>query len=153
MSLGNRHKHKGFTLIELMVVLVIVGIASAAISLSIKPDPLQLLRKDAQRLAQLLEVAQSEARADGRPITWLADAKGYRFSRALDSGEGRDTFSTDELLRPRAWQTPALQVQLEPRRRLVLDAEWLGEPVLISLSDGTHKIALARNAAGKVQVQ
>lgn len=153
MSLCNRYKHRGFTLIELMVVLVIVGIASAAISLNIKLDPLQSLRKDAQRLAQLLEVAQSEARVDGRPITWLADAKGYRFSRTLDSGEGQDTFAADELLRPRAWQTPALQVQVEPPQGLVLDAEWLGEPMLIRLSDGTRNIAVVRNAAGKVHVQ
>lgn len=69
-------KQQGFTLIELMVVLVIIGIASAAVGLSIKPDPLQLLRKDAERLAQLLQVAQAEARADGRPITWRATAKG-----------------------------------------------------------------------------
>jgi general secretion pathway protein H len=32
-------KQQGFTLIELMVVLVIIGIASAAISLTIKPEP------------------------------------------------------------------------------------------------------------------
>lgn len=38
-------KQQGFTLIELMVVLVIIGIASAAISLTIKPDPLHLLRR------------------------------------------------------------------------------------------------------------
>ena len=80
-------KQQGFTLIELMVVLVIIGIASAAISLTIKPDPLHLLRKDAERLSQLLQVAQAEARADGRPITWRADAKGFRFNRRSDDGD------------------------------------------------------------------
>lgn len=144
---------RGFTLIELMVVLVIIGIASAAISLSIKPDPLHLLRKDAERVAQLLQIAQAEARSDGRPITWQATAKGYRFSRRSDNGQGFEHFANDPQLRPRPWQTPGLTVQVEPRRKLVLDAEWVSPALQLSFSDGINRISVLRNTAGQVSVQ
>lgn len=145
-------RQAGFTLIELMVVLVIIGIASAAVGLSIRPDPLQSLRKDAERLAQLLQVAQAEARADGRPITWRANAKGFAFSRPEDGGPGVDEFRNDSQLRPRTWETPSVQVSIEPNQRLVLNAEWISPPLRVQLSDGQHRLSVERTAAGQVRV-
>ncbi len=145
-------KQQGFTLIELMVVLVIIGIASAAISLTIKPDPLHLLRKDAERLGQLLQIAQAEARVDGRPITWRADAKGFRFNRRSDDGNGLDTFARDAQLRPRPWESTPMQVNIEPRQTLVLDAEWVNPPLRVVLSNGQHSLSLQRDSAGLIRV-
>ncbi|MHB2060165.1 type II secretion system minor pseudopilin GspH [Pseudomonas monsensis] len=149
----NVGKQRGFTLIELMVVLVIIGIASAAISLSIKPDPLQLLRKDAERVAQLLQVAQAEARADGRPIAWVSDAKGFRFSRRSDSGKGFEHFNDDAQLRPRPWQSPKVQVRVEPKQKVVLNAEWINPPLQLTLSDGANQLSVLRDGAGRIRVQ
>lgn len=143
---------QGFTLIELMVVLVIVGIMSAAISLSIKPAPAQLLRKDAQRLVQVLQIAQAEARADGRPIRWLADSKGFRFSRPHASGSGVEYFSEDPQLRPQKWASASLKVRIQPAQRLVFNAEWINPPVQIVLSDGEQRLSIQRTATGQMQV-
>ena len=145
-------KQQGFTLIELMVVLVIIGIASAAVSLTIKPAPLHLLRKDADRLSQLLQVAQAEARADGRPISLRTDAKGFRFNRRSDDGLGVEVFQGDDQLRPRLWESTPMQITLEPRQTLVLNAEWINPPVRVVLSDGQHSISLQRDAAGLMRV-
>lgn len=149
----NVGQQRGFTLIELMVVLVIIGIASAAVSLSIKPAPLKLLRQDAERLAQLLQLAQTEARTDGRPITWRWDAKGFGFSRRTDQGAGLDRFQDDPQLHPRRWQSPSMDIRVEPKQRVVLSAEWIGEPLQVRLSDGQNSLSVQRSAAGRMQVQ
>ncbi len=146
-------KQRGFTLIELMVVLVIIGIASAAISLTIQNDPAKGLREDAKRLALMLETAQVEARSDGQRIAWLADSQGYRFVRLGADGVQEQAFTGDAQLKPRVWNTAPVEVRMSPAKTLLLDAEWIGEPLQISLSSGNARVLVTRNAVGRIEVQ
>ncbi|BCQ61758.1 hypothetical protein PBOI14_35080 [Pseudomonas sp. Boi14] len=43
-------------------------------------------------------------------------------------------------------------MRIEPRQRLVLNAEWINPPLRLVLSDGQHSLSLERSAAGQLRV-
>jgi general secretion pathway protein H len=93
---------RGFTLIEVLVVVVIVGITLSLVVVNFARDDKRVLADEAQRLSLLLEHAHDEAVASSHQLSWAADAKGYRFAVAT----GPDTWtllSTDDIFRPRDW--------------------------------------------------
>jgi len=67
---GVRHRRHGFSLIELLVVVVLIAIASAVVSLALRDPAATQLEHEAARLAALFEAARSEARASGIPVFW-----------------------------------------------------------------------------------
>ena len=95
---------RGFTLLELLVVLAIIGLATAGVSLSL-PDG-NPLERDAQRLANLLEAARAHARANAAPIEWRPTIDGFEFS-------GASTTGSDDALAPRAWLGAGVQARIE----------------------------------------
>ena len=71
-----RSRHAGFTLIELMVVVVLIGIASAVASLALRDPASTRLEHEAARLVALLEAARTEARASGLAVYWVPGTAG-----------------------------------------------------------------------------
>lgn len=66
-----RARARGFTLLELMVVVTLIAIVSALASLALRdPDSTQLER-EATRLAALLESARAESRSLGVEVRWM----------------------------------------------------------------------------------
>ena len=110
----NRPHHAGFTLIEMMVVLLIMGIFVGLVSGITQPDDRAMVRVEAERLAQLLDLAATKARMTGRPIAWTGEGIGYRFWQFSE-----DTYWTeirdDDALRartlPAGMQLSSLQVE------------------------------------------
>ena len=73
-------RQRGFTLVELLVVLMLIAVATAAVHLALPNQSSRILEKDAQRLASLLEVARAKSRATNTVVTWEAQEEGFKFS-------------------------------------------------------------------------
>ena len=66
----------GFTLLELLVVLALIAVATAGVSMALRDSADSALDRDAHRLAALLETGRAQARASGLPVVWRAQAPG-----------------------------------------------------------------------------
>jgi len=85
----------GFTLLELLVVVAIVAIASAGVAFALRDASGAALERDAQRLAALLESARAQSRLTGRAVRWLPTAEGFRFEGLAEDALPRNWLQQD----------------------------------------------------------
>ena len=114
----------GFTLLELLVVISIIAIASAGVAFALRDAGGDPLERDAQRLAALLESARARSRLSGQPVRWVAADGGFRF-------EG---LAPDAL--PNRWL--GRDTQVTGGRVLVLGPEPVIGPQAVTLSSAEH---------------
>lgn len=153
-------KHaEGFTLIEIMVVMVIAGITLVLIGLNLMPDDERVLRNEAQRLALLLEQARDEAVASGEAIAWSADGARYRFLRQNEEGKWV-VWTNDELWRERQFSSGvtlrALRINraaVPPGEHLTFSSAGLGVPFEIELGLNAERIGIAGDAMGRLTLK
>ena len=70
---------RGFTLLELLVVVSIMALATAGVGLALRDGSQQSLEREGERLAALLESARAQSRASGVLVRWRAVDGGFRF--------------------------------------------------------------------------
>ena len=150
---------RGFTLIEILVVLVIVGVMLALVSLNLAPDDGRILQTEGQRLALLLEQARDEAISSGQEIAWSSEKESYRFWRK-DKKDEWVASSEDELFRERNWP-PGVQL-LEVRinrnpapsnQRLVFSPAGLNAPFQLALGLGEQRIWVNGGGMGGMTIE
>lgn len=102
----------GFTLLELMVVLVLIGIIFSFAALSMGGDKLsELMEEETRRMAVLLELAADEAVLRGEELAVNFTDDGYEFL-VLNEGDGWQSSGEDGLLK--AYKLPAdIELRLE----------------------------------------
>ncbi len=104
-TLCPRALSSGFTLLEVVVVLLIITIILGMVGINLTRNPADTLRDEAERLTLVLQNAQQQAILDGRPYGFVYTESGYLFARA-DSNTSTDgvvklvPIEKDELLAP-----------------------------------------------------
>jgi general secretion pathway protein H len=84
---------RGFTLLELLVVLAIVALSVGAVSLALRDGTATALEREGVRLAALLEMARAESRVTGTLVRWVPGAaQGSNAPQSGDAAGGKDHF-------------------------------------------------------------
>lgn len=138
---------RGFTLLELLVTIAIIGLGTAAVALSLRGGESRQLQEEGARLGALFRIAQDEARISGRALVWEADLEGYRF-RPLVREPGAQEWR-DELLRARSWPFAVSRVD---GARVVFGREPMLEPATVRIATAQRELRLALDALGNLSL-
>jgi general secretion pathway protein H len=103
-------RFRGFTLLELMVVIAIMAIATAGASLALRDSSVTALEREAQRLAAVLEAGRSLSRTTGLTVHWQPSIEGFTMTGASSNEEDK--------LQP--WLTAGTTAQPSESRPFVL---------------------------------
>ena len=135
----------GFTLVELLVVLLLIAMVSGLAGLALRDSSESRLEREALRLAALLEAGRAEARSTGTAVRFeLVDASQNLGNR---SGDGTEAFrfigAAPGALPLKHWLDPAMQARIEGARALRLGPEPLIGAQRIVLTLGDRQLVLA----------
>ena len=141
---------KGFTLVEMMVVVAIIGVMSAAVVMNL-PDPRGDLLQEAERLAARAGAARDAAIVEAKPTALVLGPAGYGFSRRE---RGAWVPTTEKPLGQRAWGEGVTALTGPAgEARVVFDSTGLADPATVTLVRDDMRVSVAIGPDGGIDVQ
>lgn len=143
-----RRSEAGFTLVELMVVLVIMGLMASVAVLAVgRRQP--SLAKVADQFGARLVRAKEEAILTNRPVGVRITSQGYAFRARTAAGWAA---LEDGPFKPATWGDGVTAVMGAPYGQISFEASGAAEPLAVTLSRDTRRIRVSVDAAGNVRV-
>jgi len=136
---------RGFTLVELMVVIFIIGLAAAAVVLTM-PEQGGSVRSEAVRFAARAKAARDQAILESRTVAVQVGQGGYDVARR-EGGQWRTEAHYDWV----AATTP--EIAGAGSGSIRFDATGLAEPAFVVLRRGESRAVVAIGADGGVRVE
>ncbi len=145
----------GFTLLELLIVVAVIALASGLSILALRDPASQRLEQEAARLAALLDAARLESRTSGQAVSWQPIATpqaDFRFEPPL-AVMGGNTAARSVDAWPTQWLHPGVQAEVIGAPRLVLGPEPLLPPQRVRLRLAGQEVVLASDGLGGFRVE
>lgn len=144
-----RLRSAGFTLIELMVVITIIALVSAAVVLTL-PGGEAKLRADAERFAGRVAGARDTAIVAGRPMAVWVSPRAYGFARRV---RGQWQPLEDKPFATTPWRDGVVADTQGEQLRITFDGTGMtDQPVAVTLYRDGLRQAVTVDADGKVRV-
>lgn len=134
---------RGFTLLELLVVVALVALASVAVTFALRDDGGTRLEREGLRLSAMLESARAQSRTSGLPVVWRLLPHGFEFVGLPTTRDGRAL--PGSLAGARTWldaDTQAVVLQPPGSQVLVLGPEPLIAAQRVELVQGERRLTL-----------
>ena len=155
-------RSRGFTLLEVMTVVFIIGVILTFASLSIGQNEDHRVRDEAERIQHLLQLVSEEAVLQGKELALQLNRQGYQFVTL--EGDKWQPVTDDKLLRQREfpelftlelslWGKPMnLDDKDKPVRILLLSSGEITPFQLLFKMDNGEIYQLQGNLAGKLML-
>lgn len=152
------HGASGFTLVEMLVVLVVLSIAAALLAVGLDRDPRRTLASEAARLAGALEHAAALAQWTGETMGVSAAGSSYRFWRRSSDGLWTGV-NDDDILSPRSLPDELritvasyAGAAVAPDAILPLRSSGRNEPYTLVMASDARSTVLTSDALNRVAV-
>lgn len=117
INLSTKNKLQGFTLLELLIVLVVISIVTGLIVIRGTPGDSRYLESQAEELGQILRIAHQHALMKSKELRFVTTPQGYVFQE-FESGRWHPV-EQEPLLRFRPWEPEEIQSRLTEDGRVV----------------------------------